>query len=666
MTILLNLEKSFYHLKSLMDLWLDISGCLGRDNAIIPPRYAQWLLSSGRFLRAGAVKNRDAFLHRTFHDVERIISMISRWAPQIRSLDEEGRTATNACPWINSEGHCHSSEPRPSVSDQDFPDEDVLDWESDASTIVPASREVSLRPTEMKIGFLLNRATSPDVSKGVIYFNPTSDGTDAEMKLNAQKWRTIGLSGHRNHIEKTHVWTPSSSLTPVAEEDLEEEDEPETTETESPWPSIYSADTPLMDEAHHLTPFKKEFLEVVMLAFQQLRKKAPGGANEPHDGQPSSPVDSNCRGQADSSSNHSGKRPWSSSGSNCGSGGTSISGRSSKRRAGERRFTFACPFAKKDPIRYRECYHKILTRIRDVKQHITRCHYLPVYCPRCMKTFDDESARDSHIRSISCQEQPFVQFEGCSNSQRDQLSHRVSQKLPPEKQWYTVFDILFPGHPHPSSPLVDRDIFEPMAAFRDFMTDQGPTMMLEFFKSKGVTLDCQPQEERDLLSLQQTIIREGLEIILDTALPVLSGQPSSNDAIGPVLLQPPKPGNRPVQVAPTLAKEATEARNNQYSVSETQSEPVDTQVQFYRANWSNDTSSLQGIGTGCLFDTTVAEETHIDGQNGDLGDFGSGPDLDVQMANITHSDPDGAYNFSASAEWSFFEADPDSDTLNRN
>lgn len=83
-SILMNLEESFYHLKSLMDHWLDISDCSGRVDAIIPPRYAQWLLSSGRYLRAGVHRNFEVFIHRTSHDVDCIMSRISQLCLQIK------------------------------------------------------------------------------------------------------------------------------------------------------------------------------------------------------------------------------------------------------------------------------------------------------------------------------------------------------------------------------------------------------------------------------------------------------------------------------------------------------------------------------------------------------------------------------------------------------
>lgn len=48
--------------------------------------------------------------------------------------------------------------------------------------------------------------------------------------------------------------------------------------------------------------------------------------------------------------------------------------------------TFACPFCKKDPGRYRICYYNKLSRIGDVKQHLLRRHAIPIYCSSCNQT----------------------------------------------------------------------------------------------------------------------------------------------------------------------------------------------------------------------------------------------------------------------------------------
>lgn len=83
----------------------------------------------------------------------------------------------------------------------------------------------------------------------------------------------------------------------------------------------------------------------------------------------------------------------------------------------------ACPFSKKDLHVYRECTKFGFKRARDVKQHLKRNHRPEV---------------PEHIRI--CLRKP-------------------SSRGPREKQWYEIFELLFPGHsPQPSSPYNDFEI----------------------------------------------------------------------------------------------------------------------------------------------------------------------------------------------------------------
>ncbi|PMD42711.1 hypothetical protein L207DRAFT_457201, partial [Hyaloscypha variabilis F] len=118
--------------------------------------------------------------------------------------------------------------------------------------------------------------------------------------------------------------------------------------------------------------------------------------------------------------------------------------RASKRTTGNQ-LSFACPFAKKDPLKYRCCYSYTLNRVRDVKQHLSRHHQLPIYCPRCMVIFETEDERDEHQRSIVCSVQDSVRHDGLTRAQKAQLSERVSSTMTVEDQWFAIFDILFPG-----------------------------------------------------------------------------------------------------------------------------------------------------------------------------------------------------------------------------
>lgn len=105
------------------------------------------------------------------------------------------------------------------------------------------------------------------------------------------------------------------------------------------------------------------------------------------------------------------------------------------------RFLLACPFLKKDPVRWRPCCRLALRRIRDVKQHLRRAHS--------------------------------VAPQGITGQQREQLGRRASPALPEPEQWFAVFDVVFPGEPRPPSPYVDPDVSEDLASYLAFEAARG-------------------------------------------------------------------------------------------------------------------------------------------------------------------------------------------------
>lgn len=170
--------------------------------------------------------------------------------------------------------------------------------------------------------------------------------------------------------------------------------------------------------------------------------------------------------------------------------------------------SFACPFSKKSPSIYRRCYRYELKRVRDVKQHLRRCHRKAVYCPVCSQTFATEEARDTHVRQRNCPENPRMPVEGISDIQAQKLAARCSSKESPEQQWFRVFDICFSGLPRPRSPYVDRLLSEELQSFRDYASAEGPSIMMEHLRGVHIWNDQDAAFLRRMLS-------EGLEHIAD-------------------------------------------------------------------------------------------------------------------------------------------------------
>lgn len=167
-----------------------------------------------------------------------------------------------------------------------------------------------------------------------------------------------------------------------------------------------------------------------------------------------------------------------------------------KRRRSEAegpRLHFACPFAKRDPVRWRTCYRHELSKISYVKQHLYRVHLQPLYCSRCGTTWYDipgaaaaaADALAAHMRSPTpCQVRTFPTPEGLTAAQRARLGVRLSSKLSDEERWYAVFDIVFPGQPRPATPYVDPDMSEDLASFREHLTRQGPAILVGEYRRR--------------------------------------------------------------------------------------------------------------------------------------------------------------------------------------
>ncbi|KAL0942844.1 uncharacterized protein CTRU02_200730 [Colletotrichum truncatum] len=140
----------------------------------------------------------------------------------------------------------------------------------------------------------------------------------------------------------------------------------------------------------------------------------------------------------------------------------------------------ACPFWKKDPESHRHCYKKVLSRIKYVKQHLYRFHEEPITCVCCGAEFETESSRDEHLRARRCQvvEGGSVP-EGLTRAQRRDVQRRADPSKSEEEQWFVIWDIIFPGHPRPTSAYIDSDLSEPLSSFHEFYTSNGPDIIME-------------------------------------------------------------------------------------------------------------------------------------------------------------------------------------------
>ncbi|KAI1123194.1 hypothetical protein F5Y10DRAFT_252291 [Nemania abortiva] len=165
----------------------------------------------------------------------------------------------------------------------------------------------------------------------------------------------------------------------------------------------------------------------------------------------------------------------------------------------------ACPFFKKDPIRFQtkqSCCGPGWETVHRLKEHLDRNHALPISCRRCYAAFKTEEELDSHIRSseqCEVRQQPSP-IEGFNASQRVELKSRprgLKHMSEPQK-WRRIYLILFPE-------TAESDIPSP---YYEFQTLSDP----------GHPLDLMTEYEAYLQRELPPRVREQLEIRIEQAL----------------------------------------------------------------------------------------------------------------------------------------------------
>lgn len=142
----------------------------------------------------------------------------------------------------------------------------------------------------------------------------------------------------------------------------------------------------------------------------------------------------------------------------------------------------ACTHSKKDPNSYRKCAGRAFSKISYMKMHLYRCHVRREHsCSRCGTLFEDQQRRDDHMAANQCPGQPEAASNGTYDEIREKLHKPSNSLLTIAEQWFVVFDIVFPGHPHPLSPFHDSEVSDVASSgFLEFSTrDAGIDIVLE-------------------------------------------------------------------------------------------------------------------------------------------------------------------------------------------
>ncbi|OAP59818.1 hypothetical protein AYL99_04820 [Fonsecaea erecta] len=231
---------------------------------------------------------------------------------------------------------------------------------------------------------------------------------------------------------------------------------------------------------------------------------------------------------------------------------------------------FACPFSKFDKSRYSEqnrhekhyrgCSSGYWPDISRLKQHLYRVHWRRIHCMRCYTKFDHKDQLDQHLReTVPC---ALVECP-CPEKFDETQYNEIRRKRPastPEQVWYTIYGILFPVVPPPTSPYADNtgepSALSPAAA----ETQDTMDVLGEVFESRLDQLTTVPGQGWLQSAEARQLIREQLRASMTDVLQRL--RPINSPSLG----------NPSVEVSPCSIPPGS-ARRGSISLTPTSSMP---------------------------------------------------------------------------------------------
>ncbi|OAL26098.1 hypothetical protein AYO20_10232 [Fonsecaea nubica] len=232
---------------------------------------------------------------------------------------------------------------------------------------------------------------------------------------------------------------------------------------------------------------------------------------------------------------------------------------------------FACPFSRFDKSRYSEqnshekhyrgCSSGYWPDISRLKQHLYRVHWRRIHCMRCYTKFDRKDQLDQHIRGTA----PCALVECPFPEKFDEAQYNeIRRKRPastPEKVWYTIYGILFPGLPQPTSPYADNTGESSAQSPGPAETQDTMDVLGEVFESRLDQLTNVPGQGWLQSAEARQLIREQLRASMTEVLQRL--RPVNSPSLG----------NPSVEVSPCSAQPPGSARRSSISLTPVSSIP---------------------------------------------------------------------------------------------
>ncbi|KLO90241.1 Uncharacterized protein LW93_5698 [Fusarium fujikuroi] len=158
--------------------------------------------------------------------------------------------------------------------------------------------------------------------------------------------------------------------------------------------------------------------------------------------------------------------------------------------------TFACPFYRKDPVRFLECINVRMVTISIVKQHLKRRHAANLHCSVCKQGFPSTKLLEDHLQGESCYRSIIDSSDTIPPHILEALKLRSDRRISSAAQWRDIWVLLFGTSDTPPKPFLDGIAKEMTGIIRNIWNQDGSQIVSRYVRERGL-----PATPGQLLSL---------------------------------------------------------------------------------------------------------------------------------------------------------------------
>ncbi|KAF5245054.1 hypothetical protein FANTH_7524 [Fusarium anthophilum] len=194
--------------------------------------------------------------------------------------------------------------------------------------------------------------------------------------------------------------------------------------------------------------------------------------------------------------------------------------------------TFACPFYRKDPVRFLECISLRMVTISIVKQHLKRRHAANLLCSVCKQGFPSQKLFEDHLQKGTCSRSVIDGSDTIPPHILEALKLRSDRRISSAAQWEDIYVLIFGTLDTKPKPFLDGIAKEMTGIIRDIWRHDGSRIVSKSVQERG--LPATPGQLLDLLpelldKVEDRFENKPLKQESDEQLPNINGTMTENN-----------------------------------------------------------------------------------------------------------------------------------------